>query len=252
MSLPHEMKDGDLLQFGSDYQGGVQPIYRAVRIRVEINRPTTNSNFNHAAFQQLRTQLMSTSPPVDGVVGVPLEKEPTKVHEHSDDVIVPAQTLLQRIPANISKSDVQECCICLYAIAPFQALFAAPCSHLFHFKCIRPMLYGNYPGFSCPLCRNYYDLESSVAVEVDEVMEIMNYAKGLQQQTKQKITPVPEEDDHESLVEENIPSIRVSDEDYHSIPQSNRKSADNLLSKTLVGESVFDANVVSSSTDNHA
>lgn len=63
---------------------------------------------------------------------------------------------------------VEECCICLFAIAPFQALFVAPCSHTFHFKCLRPLLI-NYPGFSCPLCRSYADLDANVSIEVDEV-----------------------------------------------------------------------------------
>lgn len=63
---------------------------------------------------------------------------------------------------------IEDCCICLYAIAPFQALFVAPCSHTFHYKCCRPLLQ-NHPGFLCPLCRTYADLEASVAVEASEV-----------------------------------------------------------------------------------
>lgn len=63
---------------------------------------------------------------------------------------------------------VEECCICLFAIAPLQALFVAPCSHTFHFKCCRPLLQ-HYPGFQCPLCRSYSDLDASVAIETDEV-----------------------------------------------------------------------------------
>lgn len=63
---------------------------------------------------------------------------------------------------------VEECCICLYALAPLQALFVAPCSHTFHFKCCRPLLQ-HYPGFQCPLCRSYSDLDASVAIETDEV-----------------------------------------------------------------------------------
>ncbi|CAO3676994.1 unnamed protein product [Rhizopus microsporus] len=37
-SQPQEIKDGDTIQLGVDYQGGVESIYRAVRIRIEINR----------------------------------------------------------------------------------------------------------------------------------------------------------------------------------------------------------------------
>ncbi|KAI9489000.1 hypothetical protein BDB00DRAFT_845680 [Zychaea mexicana] len=66
--------------------------------------------------------------------------------------------------------EVDECCICLYALAPFQALFVAPCSHSYHFMCIRTLLQ-SYPGFQCPICRTYSDLEASVAIEPEEVMQ---------------------------------------------------------------------------------
>lgn len=68
--------------------------------------------------------------------------------------------------------EIEECCICLFAIAPFQALFLAPCSHTYHYKCIRPLLVQNHPAFSCPICRTYADLEANVAVEAEEVLEM--------------------------------------------------------------------------------
>jgi hypothetical protein len=37
-SRPHELKDGDMLQLGVDYQGGAEDIYKCVKIRVEIGR----------------------------------------------------------------------------------------------------------------------------------------------------------------------------------------------------------------------
>jgi E3 ubiquitin-protein ligase DMA1/2 len=37
-SRPHELKDGDMLQLGVDYQGGTEDIYKCVKIRVEIGR----------------------------------------------------------------------------------------------------------------------------------------------------------------------------------------------------------------------
>ena len=64
---------------------------------------------------------------------------------------------------NDCHGELDECCICLYALAPFQALFVSPCSHTYHFKCIRPLLL-SYPGFQCPICRTYSDLEASVAI----------------------------------------------------------------------------------------
>lgn len=52
-------------------------------------------------------------------------------------------------------------------MAVHQSLFIAPCSHVFHYKCIRPLLLMHHPGFSCPLCRTFADLEEDVEVDVD-------------------------------------------------------------------------------------
>lgn len=37
-SRPHQIKDGDILQLGVDYQGGAEDIYKSVKIRIEIGR----------------------------------------------------------------------------------------------------------------------------------------------------------------------------------------------------------------------
>jgi hypothetical protein len=43
---------------------------------------------------------------------------------------------------------------------PCQSLFVAPCSHVWHYKCIRPILNGpTWPNFLCPNCRAVADLE---------------------------------------------------------------------------------------------
>lgn len=231
VSTPHEIRDGDAIQLGVDYQGGLEPIYRAVRIRVEINRQYQNANtpFARTAFQQLRSQFIgssvaATSPPPAEMQDLGLQRETTRVSEQVHDLAAPphvdlttaqlplADMMSRHNISDMTRADIQECCICLYAIAPFQALFIAPCSHIFHFKCLRPIVYQNYPGFACPLCRSYFDLEASVAVEVDEVLEAISVAKEQQkqqqeqQEQQQQITPIDtvpevneeeEEDDEE-------------------------------------------------------
>jgi E3 ubiquitin-protein ligase DMA1/2 len=37
-SRPHQIKDGDILQLGVDYQGGTEDIYKSVKIRIEVGR----------------------------------------------------------------------------------------------------------------------------------------------------------------------------------------------------------------------
>jgi hypothetical protein len=46
-------------------------------------------------------------------------------------------------------------------MAPFQALFLAPCSHCFHYKCVTTLLGVGFM-FQCPTCRQVANLEASV------------------------------------------------------------------------------------------
>ncbi|KAG1448083.1 hypothetical protein G6F55_010814 [Rhizopus delemar] len=132
------LRNNDIIQLGVDYQGGTEEIYRCVRMRIELNdneKDYSSQQYNIKTYHSIQN----------------LTKR--KVNE---DV------------------HVEECCICLYAIAPFQALFVAPCSHTFHYKCLRPLL-ANHPGFVCPLCRHYSDLDANVSVEVEEVKSYTHF-----------------------------------------------------------------------------
>lgn len=57
-------------------------------------------------------------------------------------------------------------CLALFLthlLQPCQSLFVAPCSHVWHYKCIRPILNGaTWPNFLCPNCRAVADLEADV------------------------------------------------------------------------------------------
>ena len=55
----------------------------------------------------------------------------------------------------------------LFSVTIRQALFIAPCSHTFHYKCIRPLIESHHPAFSCPLCRTFADLDEDVEVEIE-------------------------------------------------------------------------------------
>ncbi|KAL9550647.1 hypothetical protein MBANPS3_004622 [Mucor bainieri] len=193
-SRPVELHDGDIVQLGVDFQGGREEMYRSVKMRFELNRSSRQRplSFNLNAFQNLRNLTQATAP-----------TPPLPSHHHQEDsanlrntiIDTPTNNLINSPPASDGTSlekltdmqasndttittttsnchdDVDECCICLYALAPFQALFVSPCSHTYHFKCIRPLLQ-SYPGFQCPICRTYSDLEASVATEADEVIDI--------------------------------------------------------------------------------
>ncbi|KAI8367029.1 SMAD/FHA domain-containing protein [Choanephora cucurbitarum] len=156
ISQPFEIHDNDIIQLGVDYQGGAQEIYRCVKMKMELNKSQQQneslSQYNLKTYQSLK-QL--TTPP---------DRQ--------------NESLLEDMEMAIETDDFQvgECCICLFAIAPFQALFVAPCSHTFHYKCLRPLL-ANHPGFLCPLCRSYADLDKNVSLEVEDVKQMLRSNK---------------------------------------------------------------------------
>jgi hypothetical protein len=55
-----------------------------------------------------------------------------------------------------------DCCICIGAISPYQALFISPCSHVYHYKCVGYLITSS-PMFQCPLCRQVANLTASVS-----------------------------------------------------------------------------------------
>ena len=134
MSKAVPLRDGDVVQFGMDYQGGSENMYRAVRMRVEVDRsqPRQVTQYSTAVSDQLRRIANSDRQ-------APAVSTDLSVSRHST---------------------ITECCICLVNISVSHAIFSAPCSHMFHYKCIRPLLSLHYPGFQCPLCRTFADLEA--------------------------------------------------------------------------------------------
>ncbi|KAI8878188.1 hypothetical protein K501DRAFT_33354 [Backusella circina FSU 941] len=164
-----EVRDGDIVQLGVDYQGGLEEIYRAVKMKFEINRPTQDTrpiSYSMSAYNNLRNLTsLSYNRQTAATMELDHSSDSDEEAEHSKEHVTQKNTM-----CHSNEIEVEECCICLYALAPFQALFVAPCSHSYHFKCIRP-LFDSYPGFQCPICRTYSDLDASVAVETEEVME---------------------------------------------------------------------------------
>lgn len=77
----------------------------------------------------------------------------------------------------VVKASTADCCICLFCVTICQSLFIAPCSHVFHYKCIRPLLEQHHPGFSCPVCRSFADLEADV--ETDEAFDMASRRESL-------------------------------------------------------------------------
>lgn len=141
-SRPFSVNDGDVVQLGIDFKGGEEAIYRCVKIRIECNRDWQKSlnAYNTTAHKRLLQNA--------GVA---------KRNRDSD-------------AASVNSSS--ECSICLNAVQPLQALFVAPCSHVWHYKCVRDLVHGpGYPNFLCPNCRFVANLEADVEPLEEEEVE---------------------------------------------------------------------------------
>ncbi|RLV89154.1 E3 ubiquitin-protein ligase DMA2 [Spathaspora sp. JA1] len=120
--------DGDIIQLGMDYRGGTEEVYRCVKIRCEFNK----------SWQRKVNQF-----------NLEIHKKLKSLHITDDTIIE-------------ENKDMTECVICLMKIEPCQALFISPCSHSWHYKCIRPIIIKSYPQFYCPNCRTMCDLETDL------------------------------------------------------------------------------------------
>ncbi|KAI9001999.1 hypothetical protein BC832DRAFT_561942 [Gaertneriomyces semiglobifer] len=136
-SIPHILKPGDVIQLGVDYQGRQEEIYKCVMIKVYVSvRPAGRT-----------------------------KGKPVRLRKAIRDLI-----LAMNPTSSLNDPPTAECCICLNGMAPYQALFLAPCSHCFHYKCVTPLLNGGggVSGmFLCPMCRGVANLEANVN-DVDE------------------------------------------------------------------------------------
>ncbi|KAK4241891.1 hypothetical protein C8A03DRAFT_40726 [Achaetomium macrosporum] len=154
-SKPYPVNDGDIVQLGIDFKGGEEMIFRCVKMRLELNRGWQNklNNFNMATHKRLRNMTAGSA-------------------------------------SNSSGSYSQDCSICLNSIAPCQSLFVAPCSHTWHYKCIRSLLSApSYPIFICPNCRAAADLEAEV--EDPEEWEQLDSDEGAAPQEGALLQPPP-------------------------------------------------------------
>ena len=142
-SRPYPVNDGDVVQLGIDFKGGEEVIFRCVKIRVECNRGWQKglNSFNTSTHKRL------------------LKNNASGTNNNSSKNKLAAG----RDSDGASMNASSECSICLNPVAPCQALFVAPCSHVWHYKCVRNLIHGpNYPNFLCPNCRFVADLEGDV------------------------------------------------------------------------------------------
>ncbi|KAJ3284030.1 hypothetical protein HDU79_008586 [Rhizoclosmatium sp. JEL0117] len=139
-SRPYTLRENDLLVFGVDYKGkSDEDLYKCVSVRIGFYDNTwikqLRKKANPAKFKKALKQLLSAS-------------NPHSAHQNDDDDDTPPE----------------DCCICIGEILPLQAIFIAPCSHCFHYKCVNSILVQSQM-FQCPMCRQVANLAASVSTE---------------------------------------------------------------------------------------
>lgn len=132
--------DGDIIQLGMDYRGGTEEVYRCVKMRCEFNKSWQRkvNQFNLEIHKKLKNLAINPN----DQLGQDLKLNP--------------------LGGALASDDLSECAICLLKLEPCQALFISPCSHSWHYKCIRPIIIKSYPQFYCPNCRSMCDLETDI------------------------------------------------------------------------------------------
>ncbi|TPX56843.1 hypothetical protein PhCBS80983_g04268 [Powellomyces hirtus] len=151
-SRPYPLKSGDVVQLGIDYVGDkkkegevfetvIKDSYRAPVLTVSILHPLPSAETKKKLslmnmFRQVLGSLLTLTNPYAGSTAT--SASPT--------------------------AQVADCVICLSGIGPYQALFLAPCSHCYHFKCVKSLLSQGHM-FLCPLCRQVANLDASVSMD---------------------------------------------------------------------------------------
>ncbi|KAI9715297.1 MAG: hypothetical protein M1828_000897 [Chrysothrix sp. TS-e1954] len=179
-SRPFPVNDGDIVQLGIDFKGGEEMIFRCVKIRVETNR----------GWQKAVNKFKYVSPGCE-ITGKAFQANmihSKSTHQHLQRLAKQAATQ----DSDAASKHSTECTICLNSIAvgpenasihtlslfsanpsqPCQALFVAPCSHTWHYRCIRKMLNDpNRSQFLCPNCRAQADLDADIEEPELEYLE---------------------------------------------------------------------------------
>jgi pSer/pThr/pTyr-binding forkhead associated (FHA) protein len=107
-SRPYQMKDGDILQLGVDYQGGTEDIYKSVKIRVEMGREwqSTPNVFKWVYFFLASLAFLICASSTNALKNLKiLAVTPVKSANGAVTSIKPSVS---------GKSQIPDCCICTF------------------------------------------------------------------------------------------------------------------------------------------
>ncbi|KAG8969741.1 hypothetical protein FRC03_001086 [Tulasnella sp. 419] len=146
-SRPFPLKNGDVIQLGVNRRCGAETMHQCVKFTIDMSFEEAPSS-SSAGLRFLKQLLKGSS-----------ESSKEKM---SSPVASPSTDGSHLVEQEKAAGLADDCCICLSPMTINGALFSAPCSHAFHYKCIRPVIEQQYPSFSCPLCRSFVNLDEDV------------------------------------------------------------------------------------------
>ena len=186
LSKDYLLHDGDILQLGMDFRGGIEEIYKCVKMKVELNRSWKRkaNRFNKEALQRIRNLQKLLN---DGV-------------------------------------EEEDCSICLSKIKPCQAIFISPCSHSWHFHCIRRLIMMSYPQFVCPNCRSTCDLEANLSESEDDMDDYVEEDDEEEEEVNEPQQQEPNENRNNNIPPNNAMNNRHNNTVTAATTTNNNKS----------------------------
>ncbi|CCC68783.1 hypothetical protein NCAS_0B06990 [Naumovozyma castellii] len=130
MAKPNTVSDDIMLtdritcvQLGKTMDGTTEEHLRCVKMKIELNDSwkLPKTQFSTNAFKNVKKVLFSGDEP----------------------------------------NATDNCSLCLSKITEGKPIFISPCSHHWHYKCVKDLITVEYPFFFCPTCKNQFDLEST-------------------------------------------------------------------------------------------
>lgn len=159
----YPIKDGDIVQLGIDFRGGEEMIFRCVKIRIECNRSWQKKPNTFKYVSSFLPPYILTAAAKRDKLNYAVWLQTSLLPAKMTANVLSAWEMFWYDTSAVSRP------LNANSFQPCQALFIAPCAHIWHYKCIRPVLEGrSYPQFQCPNCRAYSDLEADVDVDMDD------------------------------------------------------------------------------------
>lgn len=118
-SRPHQIKDGDILQLGVDYQGGTEDMYKSVKIRIEVGREwqaAANAFKYVSRFIHIRIFALSLNHATDVRLFSTNALSQLKSLAVSISVDPTATAVVTKKPSR--KTSIPDCCICMHSSPP--------------------------------------------------------------------------------------------------------------------------------------